>query len=143
MDAARDLRDAGALRYEEVKIHDLKRLKAKPTQKLLSSFPTMSTGVLFSTYDLLISGASTGTGKKAAGKKGQQAAAKAARPVSKSTTTMTDEEEFGRLAVADDGDEDQDEFGEHGLARISVIFTHPNLKYTYYCRGGHEAAADN
>ena len=49
MDAERDLRDAGALRYEEVHIHDLKRLKTKPTQRL-ESLPKMTSGVLFSTW---------------------------------------------------------------------------------------------
>ena len=36
-------------------MHDLKRLKVKPTQRL-ADVPRMDKGILFSTYDLLISG---------------------------------------------------------------------------------------
>eukprot|EP00955_Chlamydomonas_euryale_P115228 366336-Chlamydomonas_euryale.AAC.19 len=53
VDAERDLQDVGALGYEEVRLHDLKKLKASA---VISSMPDSETGVLFCTYDLLVGG---------------------------------------------------------------------------------------
>ena len=55
LDAKRDFHDIGALRYEPVKLHDLKYGKAKPGEKLADT-AGYDTGILFSTYDLLIAG---------------------------------------------------------------------------------------
>lgn len=54
-DAKRDFHDIGALKYEPVELHDLKHCKAKPGDKL-ADVPNYDKGVLFATYDLLISG---------------------------------------------------------------------------------------
>lgn len=55
LDAKRDFHDIGALRYEPVVLHDLKHCKAKPGDKLADT-AGYDTGILFSTYDLLIAG---------------------------------------------------------------------------------------
>ncbi len=55
LDAKRDFHDIGALRYKPVKLHDLKHCKAKPRDKLADT-AGYDTGILFSTYDLLIAG---------------------------------------------------------------------------------------
>ncbi len=55
LDAHRDFHDIGALRYEPVVLHDLKHCKAKPGDKLADT-AGYDTGILFSTYDLLIAG---------------------------------------------------------------------------------------
>ncbi|KAL0036320.1 hypothetical protein WJX77_002328 [Trebouxia sp. C0004] len=55
LDARRDFHDIGALRYEPVVLHDLKHCKAKPGDKLADT-AGYDTGILFSTYDLLIAG---------------------------------------------------------------------------------------
>eukprot|EP00798_Chlamydomonas_sp_ICE-L_P014789 gene14789-20839_t len=56
-DAERDMDDIGALAYKGVRIHELKNIKVKPGQQL-ADVPKMDSGVLFSTYSLLISGKS-------------------------------------------------------------------------------------
>ncbi|GAX80052.1 hypothetical protein CEUSTIGMA_g7491.t1 [Chlamydomonas eustigma] len=92
IDAERDLRDSGALRYQEVKIHDLKRMKSKPTQAL-STLPGLDTGVLFSTYDLLISGNATSKQKK---KKKDASALEASKgPASMAKAEEEQVDEFG------------------------------------------------
>ena len=54
-DAKRDFHDIGALPYETVRMHDLKHSKIKASGKLADG-KDFDFGVLFSTYDLLISG---------------------------------------------------------------------------------------
>eukprot|EP00878_Enallax_costatus_P044048 GHUV01052211.1.p3 GENE.GHUV01052211.1~~GHUV01052211.1.p3 ORF type:complete len:120 (-),score=15.14 GHUV01052211.1:376-735(-) len=58
------------LEYEPVRLHDLRQLKTRKG-KPLASLPGLESGILFCTYDLLCSGATT---KKAA--KGGKGAAK-------------------------------------------------------------------
>ncbi len=55
LDAQRDFRDIGALRYEPVVLHDLKQCKVKTGDKLADT-PGFDKGILFATYDLLIAG---------------------------------------------------------------------------------------
>jgi hypothetical protein len=70
VDAKRDLEDIGALDYDAVRLHDLKKLQLKKGMPL-SSLPGLDKGILFCTYDLLISGAaSKKKGKKDKGKHG-------------------------------------------------------------------------
>ena len=70
VDAKRDLEDIGALDYDAVRLHDLRRLNVKKGTPL-SSLAGLDKGILFCTYDLLISGAaSLKKGKKDKGKKG-------------------------------------------------------------------------
>lgn len=54
-DARRDFRDIGALAFDIVRLHDLKHCKIKASGKLADA-KGFDCGVLFSTYDLLISG---------------------------------------------------------------------------------------
>ena len=54
-DAKRDFRDIGALAFDIVRLHDLKHCKVKAGDKLADA-KGFDFGVLFSTYDLLISG---------------------------------------------------------------------------------------
>lgn len=54
-DAKRDFRDIGALAFDIVRLHDLKHSKVKAGDKLADA-KGFDCGVLFSTYDLLISG---------------------------------------------------------------------------------------
>ena len=54
-DARRDFHDIGALAFETVRLHDLKHCKIKASGKLADA-KDFDCGVLFSTYDLLISG---------------------------------------------------------------------------------------
>eukprot|EP00878_Enallax_costatus_P023440 GHUV01024933.1.p1 GENE.GHUV01024933.1~~GHUV01024933.1.p1 ORF type:complete len:410 (+),score=80.43 GHUV01024933.1:835-2064(+) len=70
VDARRDLEALGMLEYEPVRLHDLRQLKTRKG-KPLASLPGLESGILFCTYDLLCSGATT---KKAA--KGGKGAAK-------------------------------------------------------------------
>jgi hypothetical protein len=74
-DAERDLTDIGATDYEAVRLHDLRTLKVKRGQPL-TALPGLDQGILFCTYDLLISGAKAakkkgGKGGKKGGKGGQ------------------------------------------------------------------------
>jgi hypothetical protein len=68
-DAKRDLDDIGATDYEAVRLHDLRTLKVKRGQPL-TALPGLDQGILFCTYDLLISGAKTA--KKKGGKGGKK-----------------------------------------------------------------------
>eukprot|EP00198_Chlamydomonas_reinhardtii_P003137 XP_001692473.1 predicted protein [Chlamydomonas reinhardtii] len=70
-DVRRDLADIGALGYEGVRLLDLKAVKAG--QRGLSGLPGWDKGILFLTYDLLISGEAGRTKRRAS------AAAAAAR----------------------------------------------------------------
>ncbi|KAK9863620.1 hypothetical protein WJX84_004264 [Apatococcus fuscideae] len=69
LDAERDFHDIGALRYDPVRIHDLKRLNVKAGQSL-NGVARLDCGILFSTYDMLISG-----GKQTAASKSKAQAA--------------------------------------------------------------------
>ena len=151
----------------KVRIHDLKRLKAKPTQRLspASGFPGTDTGVLFrcappvlprhrhvhaphwptgprpadllsflllvfSTYDLLISGISSGKGKakkdkkdkkgKAASSASPSSVAEAvarARAIAASASSSVHTSVDGMVPVSgmdEEEEEECDEFGEGG-----------------------------
>ena len=54
-DAKRDFRDIGALAFDIVRLHDLNHCKVKAGDKLADA-KGFDCGVLFSPYDLLISG---------------------------------------------------------------------------------------
>ncbi|KAG2496337.1 hypothetical protein HYH03_005567 [Edaphochlamys debaryana] len=69
-DASRDLRDIGALQYAGVKLLDLRTVKAG--QRNLSKLPGWESGILFATYDLLISGEARSAKKKAASNAGSR-----------------------------------------------------------------------
>lgn len=62
VDARRDLNDIGALQYESVRLHDLRSLRLKTDQKL-NDVPGLDKGILFCTYDLLISGSKVSKAK--------------------------------------------------------------------------------
>ncbi|KAK9838396.1 hypothetical protein WJX84_000356, partial [Apatococcus fuscideae] len=74
LDAERDFHDIGALRYDPVRIHDLKRLKSGAGSSLVG-LPRMECGILFSTYDMLIS-----SGKETAASRAKAKAAAALEP---------------------------------------------------------------
>lgn len=103
VDARRDLEALGMLEYDAVRLHDLRQLKARKG-KPLASLPGLDSGILFCTYDLLVSGATNL-------KKAAKAKALSRKCSAGSSAPFGDENlpPWERAASPEDGADDDDE----------------------------------